>query len=185
MIRFMNPSATSVANYAIVDPDPLNFMRWIMAFDNLYKQIDSESTNYHFTEIFVDDLKQYVHHLLSMAPFNRIQVSLYNLTFETVCTTRELQRLNERYSWADGTLPESFVALMREAVQVGFAPKDAMIAMKEYGTLITLLATNFVGNDRRRLLTIPEAQNIVSLLQSVANAFADQHHVAHWVRDEF
>jgi len=181
--RFENPNDGNTPSYAIWDFDPMSFQRWIDPLRDFYSQM--EKTNDHTTiknyeELFEEDIQQYIQHLLSMAPFSRSQVSLYNVICGTVHTTKDMNRLAVSCEWAEGHLPESFVALLNDAVRLGVSPDEALLAMKAYGELILSLAQSFLGNDRRRLATIFDAENIYNLFVVVAEPFVKRHHLNPW-----
>ena len=170
-------------NYAIWDYDPMNFQIWLDPLRDFFNQL--EETNDHteitdYRKLFEDDVQQYIHHLLKMAPFSRSQVSLYNIICRAVCTTKDLNRLLDTSKWGDGQLPESFVALMTDAIRLGIPIIEADTAMKAYGNLIIALAESFLGNDRRRISTIMDAENIYNLFSVVAAPFVSKNHLEPW-----
>ncbi len=180
---FENPGEANAPNYAIWDFDPLSFQRWIEPLRNFYSQmekINDHVTINNYEDLFEEDVQQYLQHLLSTAPFSRSQVSLYNVICGTVYTTKDMNRLAASCEWAEGQLPESFVDLLNDVVRLGISPDEALLAMKAYGELILSLAQSFLGNDRRRLTTIFDAENIYNLFVVVAEPFVKGHHLKPW-----
>ncbi len=182
-LHFDNPEEYSVPSYAIWDYNPMGFQKWLDPLRDFYSQL--EESNDHeevanYRDLFEEDVQQYVQHLLRMAPFNRPQVSLYNIICGTMCTTKEVNRLTEACKWADGQLPESFVALLNDVIRLGVHPPEALTVMKAYGNLIVALAESFLGNDRRRISTIFEAENIYNLFRAVTEPFVNKNHLAPW-----
>lgn len=174
-------------NYAIWDFDPMSFQKWLDPLRDFYDQL--EKTNDHakiddYRQLFEEDIQQYLQHLLKMAPFSRSQVSLYNIICRTVCTTKELNRLIDTSKWGDGLLPESFAALMTDAIRLGIPATEADTAMKVYGNLIIAIAESFLGNDRRRIPTIFDAENIYNLFRVVTEPFVSKNHLEPWKKHQ-
>lgn len=185
--HFENSDENSFPDYAIWNFDPMSFQRWIEPLRDFYSQL--EKSNDHVTianyeALFEEDIQQYIQHLLSMAPFNRSQVSLYNVICGTVFTTKDMNRMLASSEWAEGQLPESFVALLNDAVRLGVSPEESLMAMKVFGELILSLAQSFLGNDRRRISTIFDAENIYKLFTVVAEPFVSDHHLSPWEKQQ-
>lgn len=182
-LHFESPSVGRVPSYAILDFDPMGFQSWLDALRDLFHQLEEANDHANirnYQDLFDEDVRQYTQHLLRMAPFSRPHVSLYNIIYGETRTTRELNQLVEASEWADGQLPESFVALMQDAIRIGLPPGDAFEAMKVYGNLIIALAESFLGNDRRRISTIVEAENIHNLFRVVAEPFVAHYQLPSW-----
>lgn len=182
---FVNTQENNQPDYAIWHYDPMGFQNRLDALRGFYSKlpiVDGPEHISSYIDLFESDIRQYLQHLLNMAPFSRSQVSLYNIICGTVHTTRDLNRIVAGCEWAECQLPESFALLITDGLQLGLSPGEILHGMKTYGCLIVSLAESFLGNDRRRIPTLFDAENIYNLFTVVAEPFIAKHRLEPWVQ---